>query len=172
MTGQRKRRTKAHVQADIATRYVEWVCARAGFTSNQPTQGMDYGIDLHVQTFDKDGYVESEEIKVQIKSVQRIKRLRNGFDFAVSLDMGHVHYWANHFLPVLLIVYDASKHEAYWLYVQRALAFEGFPLKFNARTRTIHMSIKNRLTPKTFREIAKWKNNVTSKTRPWRFHAF
>src|SRR5258707_468692 len=82
MPAGKKRRTKAHVRADVALKYVQWICARAGFTTSDAPQGAYYGIDLSMQTFDRAGEVESEEVRFQVKAVSRLRFVKAGSEIA------------------------------------------------------------------------------------------
>lgn len=157
----RKRRTAEHIRADIAVRYVELLCARAGYVTSVPRQGGDYGIDIEIETFDERGFVESEEIKIQVKAAKRLARKANGREFAIRLDQRDLHHWLGGVLPVILVIYDQSRDRAYWSYIQRY--FESHPklsLKSQARKRTIGVKQSDLLTVRAIHRFARWKNEI------------
>jgi hypothetical protein len=64
----RKRRTRAHVIADLAVNYMERCVLEAGFTAEHVRH--DYGYDYLVHTYDANGYLEPGEIRVQVKATE------------------------------------------------------------------------------------------------------
>jgi len=67
---ERKRRTREHVLADLSANFVEKQALLCGFTAERVR--FDYGIDLIVQTFDREGVVEGSRILFQLKATDRI----------------------------------------------------------------------------------------------------
>src|SRR5437899_2413080 len=112
----RKTRTRAHVRADIAIKYVEWICARAGFTTSATPAGADYGIDLLLQTFDGKGRVEAGEVKLQVKAVSRPRFVEGGERIACLVDKRDLELWLDHLFPVILVLYHPATATAYWVY--------------------------------------------------------
>jgi hypothetical protein len=111
----RKRRTRAHVIADQSANYVERFVIDEGHTAQR--QLHDYGYDLSVITYDGDGYVEPGSIYLQLKAAETLKA--SGRDYVFDLDLRDCNLWMRELMPVILVLFDASRRGAYWLYVQR-----------------------------------------------------
>jgi hypothetical protein len=77
----------------------------------------DYGYDLHVITYDPQGYVEPGSIYLQLKAAETLKA--SGPAYLFDLDIRDYHLWLLEPMPVFLILFDASRRRAYWLYMQR-----------------------------------------------------
>jgi hypothetical protein len=114
---QRKRRTRGHVIADIGVRYVEYLIAKAGYTSVQSPPGGDYGVDLYYFTYDGEGLAESGSVRVQVRATEALQ-FRDDGTVSIRVDCRHVRYWMQERYPVLLVIYDASKDAAFWMDVQ------------------------------------------------------
>lgn len=86
----------------------------------RPTPNDDVGIDGEIE-LGKEGTATGQLIKVQVKSgpsyLRNANRLR--FDFSATPD--DLQYWSGANLPVILVVYDPEKNEAYWKAVQQLL---------------------------------------------------
>ena len=67
----RKKRTREHIIADQSLAHVQQFVANAGFTSE--AVGKDYGYDLTVNTFDRDGFIEAGSILIQLKASETLK---------------------------------------------------------------------------------------------------
>ncbi len=111
----RKRRTREHVIADQSVNYVERFVIDEGHTVQR--QEHDYGYDLNVITYDRQGYVEPVSFILQLKAAETLKE--SGSDFVFDLDIRDYHLWMMELVPVMLVLYDPSRRRAYWLYVQR-----------------------------------------------------
>jgi hypothetical protein len=171
MPAGRKRRTRAHIHADIALRYVQWTCAKAGFTTSDSPPGGDYGIDLSLQTFDRTGDIESEEVKIQVKSVSRLKFVNDGRQIAYAIDKRDLGNWLEQIFPVILVVFHPRTTTAYWVYVQRYFARNSlFPLKTRTHSRTIHLNTADELDVAAVRRFARWKNDIARQARRMKLH--
>lgn len=115
MPGPRKRRTRQHVIADLSVHHVEGVILEEGHTAQR--LGSDYGYDLLVSTFDEQGFVEPGSIYLQVKARETLAT--SGTDYAYDLDIRDYNLWIREKLPVILILFDASRRRAYWLAVQQ-----------------------------------------------------
>ena len=116
----RKRRTRAHVLADLSVNHVERHVLRGGHTLERIIH--DYGVDLLLFTYDQSGEVENGEIRIQVKATESTRRLTRGDVVACRLEQKDVRFWLNELMPVILVVYDALEDQAYWLYVQAYFA--------------------------------------------------
>ena len=113
--GPRKRRTRQHVIADLSVHYVEGVILEAGHTAQR--LGSDYGYDLVMSTFDEQGYVEPGSIFMQLKAMETLTA--SGADFVYDLDIRDYNLWTREKMPVVLILFDATRRCAYWCAVQQ-----------------------------------------------------
>ena len=67
----RKRRTRAHVIADLSVNHVEGFILNEGHTAQR--LGSDYGYDLVLFTHDEQGYLEPGAIYIQLKASDNIE---------------------------------------------------------------------------------------------------
>lgn len=112
----RKRRTRRHVIADLGVHFVEGRSLRCGFVIERVRH--DYGIDLKLFTFDKKGEIEEGTILLQVKASDHLGIRAKQATFAFRIDRRDLALWLAQPMPVILIVYDARKDAAYWLYIQ------------------------------------------------------
>jgi hypothetical protein len=112
--GPRKRRTQEHVNADLSVHHVEGFILLEGHAAQRLEK--DYGYDLFLFTFDKYGYVEPGLVKLQLKAMQVLQMV--GSDCVFDLDIRDYNLWILETSPVILILFDASRRRAYWLWIQ------------------------------------------------------
>jgi hypothetical protein len=110
----RKRRTRDHVITDQSLNYVEHFVIDEGHTVQR--QEHDYGYDLSVITYDRDGYVEPGLFFLQLKAAETLPK--SGTDFLFDLDVRDYNLWMLELVPVILVLFDAARRRAYWLHVQ------------------------------------------------------
>jgi hypothetical protein len=110
----RKRRTREHVIADLSVHHVEGFVLLEGHTAQRLDQ--DYGYDLVVITYDPHGYIEAGALFVQLKAAERLRRA--GSHYVFDLDIRDYNLWTLNRIPVILILYDATQNQGYWLPVQ------------------------------------------------------
>jgi hypothetical protein len=113
--GSRKRRTRKHVIADQSVNHVERFIIDEGHVAQRVEK--DYGYDLLLFTFDEQGYAEPDLVRLQLKAAETLKAVRSRYVF--DLDIRDYNLWTEEKLPVMLILFDASRRRAYWLDVQR-----------------------------------------------------
>jgi hypothetical protein len=113
-----KQRTREHVIADLCENHVERLAILAGYTIQRVEK--DYGYDVFLATYDDDGYLEQELVRLQLKSRTKIWKikLRTEECFSLQVDARDYRGWCEAVFPVFLILYDADTHEAYWLHIQ------------------------------------------------------
>lgn len=116
MTGApRKQRTRQHVIADLSVHHVEGFVLAEGHTAQRIHP--DYGYDLVLSTYDKEGYIEPGSVLVQVKASETLRRY--GGDYAYDLHIRDYNLWISEERPVILILYDASRRRAFWVHVQQ-----------------------------------------------------
>ena len=113
--GPRKQRTREHVIADLSMHHVEGVNLEEGHTAQR--LGNDYGYDLMMWTFDERGYAESGSTYFQVKAMDHL--LEHGKEYVFDLDVRDYNLWIVERDPVILVLFDAFRRRAYWLFVQR-----------------------------------------------------
>jgi hypothetical protein len=112
--GPRKRRTRAHVIADLSVHHVEGFILEEGHTPYRLTP--DYGYDLVLFTHDEQGYLEPGSGYIQLKAAEQLRAARSAYVF--DLDIRDYNLWMLEEVPVILILFDASRRRAYWVGVQ------------------------------------------------------
>ena len=141
------RRTREHVIASQSHNYVEKFIIDKGHTVERPT---DYGIDVLMNTFDEDGYVENGDIYLQLKASDELSYSKDGSFIALEIEAKHYNYWKDQPMPVFLILYDAKSARAYWLYVKEYLsAGSGKRPGKKAKSMTFRIPVENELTART-----------------------
>jgi hypothetical protein len=113
--GPRKQRTRQHVIADLSVHHVERFILEQGHTAQR--LGSDYGYDLLLSTFDEQGYVEPGSIYFQLKAKERLDEI--GRHYAYDLDIRDYNLWIREKMPVIFILYDATRRRAFWLAIQQ-----------------------------------------------------
>jgi hypothetical protein len=121
--GQKKRRTRKHVLADLSVNHVERFIFQCGFSCERVEH--DYGTDLLMFTFDANGEIENGHVQIQIKATDHPKYHNDAKSIACPVEMAHLWSWSGEPCPVILVRYDAVADKGYWLYVQRELERSG-----------------------------------------------
>jgi hypothetical protein len=112
--GPRKRRTREHVLADLSVHHVEGFILQEGHIAYRLSP--DYGYDLYLLTHDEDGYAEPGLVNIQLKAAESLDAV--GADYIFDLDVRDYNRWVHERMPVILILFDASRRRAYWLCIQ------------------------------------------------------
>jgi Domain of unknown function (DUF4365) len=111
----RKQRTRQHIIADLSIHHVEGFILEAGHTVLRV--GSDYGYDMVMFTFDEEGYVEPGSVSIQLKAAEMLQQV--GSDYVFDLDIRDYHLWIEEKMPVILILYYATRKRAYWLAIKQ-----------------------------------------------------
>jgi len=155
----RKTRTREHVIASQSVAHVEKFIFGCGFTAERVVH--DYGYDLNLYTYDANGGVENGNIWLQLKATDHMTVLRDGKTISVTVDQADVTFWQNETMPVILIVYDARREEAYWLYVQEAVENSNLSQKAKGRSKIrLHLNKDNVVNEAAIERFQKMKQNV------------
>lgn len=158
---ERKRRTRNHIIEGLSRNYLERLVLLNGFSCEYFDN--DYGIDANIYTYNPTGLYEDGYIGIQLKSTDNINIISNGTEISFTLDKRDINYWLRYLMPVILVLYDAKKDNAYWLYIQRYFQqipnFElsQIPANFNVRIPT-----KNILDKSAIMAFRDFKNNILS----------
>jgi hypothetical protein len=153
--GPRKQRTRQHVIADQSVNHVERFIIDAGHTGQRFYR--EYSYDLLLSTYDEEGYLEPGWVSLQVKATESLKRVESSFVFDV--DIRDYNLWTLESVPVILILFDASRRRAYWLHVQAYFREDAGrqPKKGekSVRVRVPDRQIVNRLAVTKWRDL-KW----------------
>jgi hypothetical protein len=154
-----KMRTRAHVLADLGVNYVERQVLLCGFTVERIQH--DYGYDLTMSTFSRKGEYEPGNVYIQVKATDRLPFLAGGETISWPVSRRDLKLWVQETYPVVLAVYDGKNEEAYWVHIQAYVSKRPTAELF-AGGETIHVRIpvRNRLDPRAFRRIARYKNHL------------
>ncbi|HEY7428061.1 MAG TPA: DUF4365 domain-containing protein [Gemmataceae bacterium] len=152
MFAPRKQRTRQHVIADQSVNHVERIIIDAGHTAQRLTP--DYGYDLVLFTYDEPGYLEPGSIYVQIKAGESLEAV--GADYVFDLDIRDYNLWMLEEMPVILILFAASRRRAYWLWVQNHFSKDAVRQpKKGAKSVRVHVPQRQ---PVTRSAVAKWRD--------------
>jgi hypothetical protein len=113
--GPRKKRTREHVIADQSVNHLERFIIEEGHAAQR--LGSDYGYDLMLFTFDEQGYLEPDSLYFQLKAAEALQAVGN--DYVFDVDIRDYNLWTLDKVPVVLVLFDASRRRAYWLAFQR-----------------------------------------------------
>ncbi len=142
MRGPRKQRTRQHVIADQSVHHVEGIVLDAGHTVQSVER--DYGYDLLLFTYDDNGYLKPGLIFLQVKASESLRAF--GSTYLFDLDIRDYNLWMLDNLPVILILFDASRKRAYWLAVQDYFSEDDSRRpKRGARTVRVRVPIRQRV---------------------------
>jgi Domain of unknown function (DUF4365) len=159
-----KKRTREHVIADLSVVHVQYFIANAGFSSEATSK--DYGYDLTVNTFDRDGLIDPLAILIQLKASEKLKLSldSDGASYWFNLDIRDYNLWIKESNSVFLILYEASSMRAYWLYFQRCVSSKHAPKpKKDAKTICVKIPRVNRVKTSFFRHARHLKEQVLAK---------
>ncbi len=73
-----------------------------------------------MSTFDEQGYLEPGLVYLQLKASEALAV--SGTDHVFDLAVQDYNLWMDEKMPVFLVLFDASRRRACWLYVQRYFA--------------------------------------------------
>lgn len=149
-TSARKRRTREHVIADLSLHYLAYRVVGCGFTIEIVRS--DYGYDVSIFTFDKNGEIENLNMYVQLKATDKIKLSEDKKHLLFRLSKKDIDYWEDEPVPVYLVVFDAKRKRAYWLYLQRYLASKNMRTdQIAGQSITVEINTKRILRKKTIK---------------------
>ena len=160
----RKRRTREHVIADLSVNHVERHALLGGHVIERFTN--DYGIDLELFTFNREGEIEEGSILLQLKATDRLRLRPNLKDFSFRIDRRDLVLWLAQPMPVILIVYDARGDIAYWLYVQSHFRNrKGFNLFTAGKTVTVKLPFGNVVDARAIQDFVRYRDQILEQTR-------
>jgi hypothetical protein len=148
----RKRRTREHVLADLSSNYVERFALRCGFAVRKLSP--DYGLDLEIVTFDDNGYVESGVLWLQLKATDHLKTSRDGNAVLVRIEWRDILTWLVERYPVILVLYDAVRDRAYYLWIQEYCRGTAIFARLSGKTITVPVPTANLVNEEAIRGFA------------------
>lgn len=138
----RKRRVRKHIIADLSRNHVEYKLLKAGDT--MVVDPADYGYDGSITTFDSNGEIENGYVFIQLKATDHLSKLKNAAGLRYTLSKQHIDLWHDEPMPVYLVLFDAIKEVAYWLYLQRYFAKQRIdPAKITGKSLTVYIDPAN-----------------------------
>ena len=166
--GPRKQRTRQHVIADQSVNHVERFIIDEGHTAERP--GSDYGYDIVLFTYDSEGYAEEGSVYIQLKASEKL--IQSGSDLVFDIDVRDYALWIAEPMPVILILFDASKRRAYWLYVQRYFA-EAISRRPKANAKSVRVRVPKRqvVSRTAIRKMRAYKQEVLEQLEGFIDHA-
>ena len=103
---------------------------------------------------------------LQVKASDQLRGSRGQQMFPFRIDRRDLVLWLAQPMPVILIVYDAPRDAAYWLYVQSYFnRLKDFNLFAAGRSVTVQIPSGNMLTPSAMRRFAKFRDRVLEQMR-------
>jgi hypothetical protein len=138
--------------ADLSVHHVEGFILRAGHTGQRLSS--DYGYDMLMFTYDSQGFAEPDFLFLQLKAAESWES--QGTNIVFDLDIRDYHLWIQEQMPVILILFDASRKRANWLVVQNYFLNTGTrqPKK---GSKTIRVRVPTRQVVNG-RAVARWRN--------------
>lgn len=140
----RKIRPRTHVIAEMGVNFLERQVLRRGHQL-QRLNAPEYGTDAEMHHFKPtDGTIENGRVEFQVKATDRPTISADGSFIRCPVESAHLHFWLWEIAyPVILVLYDASKHRAYWVDVQTPESVQGFE---EQESLSIRIPTKNKLT--------------------------
>jgi hypothetical protein len=143
---ERKLRTREHVLADLSINCVERQILLRAFAVSRIEK--DYGLDLMMFTYTDQGEIENGHVFFQVKATDSLTVLQDGVTISCRVEVADLNWWQHELAPVILVLYDGRKDQAFWLYVQQYLDEKSVSAEDLAREQdwvTLRLSMKNRL---------------------------
>jgi hypothetical protein len=99
---QRKRRTRAHVIAEMSANHFERQALLCGFSVERIRY--DYGIDLVMTTYDHTGEVQNGQVLIQLKASDQPRTPRGSRHIVVRVLKKDLESWLKEAMPVILSI--------------------------------------------------------------------
>ena len=135
--------TREHVIADLSANHFERHALRCGFSVERIEH--DYGLDLVLFTYDRYGEIENGQVFIQLKASDHLDLSAGRDTFPFQVKRADLEYWLREPWPVILVLYDARRDRAYWLYLQAYFEALGLDIGLRpGRTATVRVPISIR----------------------------
>ncbi|MGI4727002.1 MAG: DUF4365 domain-containing protein [Janthinobacterium lividum] len=151
-----KLRVRKHIIADLSANYVEKLALLNGFSIESFVK--DYGYDQNIYTYNSKGEFENGNIYVQLKATDHIKYVNKKAEVSFAMRKQDLSLWSTEPYPVIIVIYDAVKEEAYWLYLQKHLKkLSGFDIDLVKKYFTLNIPVANKMDKTVFQEFRNFK---------------
>jgi hypothetical protein len=140
----RKRRTREHVIEDLSENHLELKVLLQGHVQGRPER--DYGVDVTMFHFADNGEIENGEVRFQLKATEKLKVIEKGKVISFPIRTGDLHYWAMEIHPFILVVFDVSRDNAFWLHIQEYVAECPDGVDPENEEVSVHIPMSNKLT--------------------------
>jgi Domain of unknown function (DUF4365) len=155
----RKRRTREHTIADLSVNHIERQALLCGYTLER--FHYDYGLDLRMFTYNHDGEIDNGNVLFQAKASDRVKVRPGQKTVSFRIDRRDLIHWLAQLSPVILILYDAKRDIAYWLYVQSYFRRQpGFNLFVAGKSVTVKIPVANVVDGDAIRKLGRFRDRV------------
>jgi hypothetical protein len=159
-----KLRVRQHIIADLSANYVERLALYNGYSVEVFEK--DYGYDLNIYTYNSKGEFENGNIFIQLKATDKIKIVNNNSDVAFSMRKQDLWTWYDEVFPVIIVIYDAIKEEAYWVFLQRYLRnLPNFNLSTVKKYFTLNIPLANRMDKNVFSDFRGYKISILKEVK-------
>lgn len=162
-TRRRKIRTRGHVIADLSANHVERHALLCGFSVERIVH--DYGIDLTLLTYARNGEVENGQVLLQLKATDKLNVRAGQQSISFLVARADLALWLDEPMPVILVVYDARADVAYWLYVQADFEQRGVDLGMLGNKVTVRLPTANVLNQEAMYQFARYKEHVLAQVK-------
>jgi len=148
-----KRRTREHLIA-------EYFALKAGFTLEK--FNADYGYDAELYTYNDNGEIENSALYIQLKATDNIElyQLKSGV-ISFQIEKKDLELWLKQILPDILVLFDAQKEKAYWVYLQLYFDQRGIVLD-SIQTDRFSVHFNDIVDSNAIRKWRDYKNTVLS----------
>lgn len=144
--GQPKQRPRAHVIGEMGVNFLERQVLRRGHQLRRVPQP-EYGTDAQMHHWSPETrQPEKGFIEFQVKATESLRFVENNKSVACRVTMADLHYWQ--FVieqPVVLVLYDAEKHRAFWIDIQEYIE-QGREFEEDQDEAIIRIPVDNKLT--------------------------
>jgi hypothetical protein len=154
----KKRRTRQHVIEDLGFNFVERQVLLEGYVIEKHI--FDYGYDGGIVTFDENGELENGYIMFQLKSTDNIRFDEKRNALAFDLSKRDLETWLLDTAPVVLLLYDAQIHRAYWVELQAYFRQNRIDLKNVNKFIRVFLPIENVWGSASIQQLRAFKNTL------------
>src|SRR5688572_19070738 len=102
----RKRRTRAHIIAEMSVNYLERKALQCGYQLSR-TGPVEYGTDAIMYHFGENGIIENGQVQFQLKATDNLTFTHEGRFIPVVVDEANLDHWSKELYPFILVIYDA-----------------------------------------------------------------
>ncbi|MCB0522237.1 MAG: DUF4365 domain-containing protein [Lewinellaceae bacterium] len=154
----KKRRSPSHVLAALGVNFVERQTLLAGYFFERKIY--DYSTDGTILTFDENDEVETGWIYVQVKSSEKLKRSKQHQAFEISLEKRDLELWLGTIFPFILVLYEASSNQGYFLDLQKYFSENRIILRDIHKFKQVFVAHENIFDQSAVEKLRKLKNET------------